>query len=104
MSSKRDKYLQKKYGISEKQYKTQLKEQGNRCALCRTHKSHYSKSLAQDHNHKTGVNRGIVCYYCNKFRIGRHNLASARALYDYMTKYEGDHNESDFRIQPSRGC
>lgn len=104
MSSKRDKYLQKKYGITEKQYKAMLRDQKQSCALCKTHKSKYSRSLAVDHNHATGKVRAAVCFYCNKFRIGKHNLKSATALYDYMIKYDGGPNESNFRIQPSGGC
>lgn len=84
----RDKYLQKKYGITEKQYNNQLKLQRDCCALCGKHKSNFSYSLHQDHNHKTKKNRGIVCYYCNKFRIGRHDLASAEAIYNYMVEYD----------------
>lgn len=84
----RDRYLRRTYGITLKEYNTKLKAQNNSCALCGKHKSNFSKSLAQDHNHKTQVNRGIVCYYCNKFRIGRHDYLSAKALYEYMVKYE----------------
>ncbi len=84
----RDKYLRKKYGITEAQYNAQLKAQGDCCALCRKHKSNFSYSLHQDHNHKTKKNRGIVCYYCNKFRIGRHDLTSAEAIYAYMVEFD----------------
>lgn len=87
--TKRDKYLVKKYGITEAQYNEQLKKQKDCCALCGKHKSNFSYSLHQDHNHKTGKNRGIVCYYCNKFRIGRHDLTSAESIYAYMVEYDG---------------
>ncbi len=86
--TKRDKYLTAKYGITEAQYIAQLKSQGDACALCGKHKSEFSYNLHQDHNHKTKKNRGIVCYFCNKFRIGRHDFASAEALYDYMVRFE----------------
>lgn len=87
--TKRDKYLQKRYGITEAQYNTQLARQGDACALCRKHKSNFSYNLHQDHSHKTGRNRGIVCYFCNKFRIARHDLSSAEALYAYMVEFDG---------------
>ncbi len=88
-SQKRDKYLQDKYGITLVQYTAQLEKQLECCALCGKHKSEFSYSLHQDHNHKSKRNRGIVCYFCNKFRIGRHDLASAEALYAYMVEFEG---------------
>lgn len=86
--SARSKYLTKKYGITEEQYNAQLKKQKDSCALCGKHKSNFSYSLHQDHNHKTKKNRGIVCYYCNKFRIGRHDLESAEAIYAYMVEFD----------------
>ena len=85
---KRDAYLQKKYGISLIQYNKKLKNQMWSCDICKKHRSSFKKSLAVDHNHKTGVIRGLLCYFCNKFRVGRNDLASATALYEYMRKYE----------------
>ncbi len=89
MISKRDKYLQSKYGITEAQYLSQLKKQNDSCALCGKHKSCFKRNLHQDHSHKTGKNRGIVCYYCNFRRIAQHDLASAEALYAYMVEFDG---------------
>jgi hypothetical protein len=84
----RDKYLMSKYGISEKQYLDQLKKQNSSCAICKKHRNNFSYNLHVDHNHKSGKVRGLLCYYCNKFRVGRHDLASAEALYAYMVEFE----------------
>jgi hypothetical protein len=86
--TKRSKYLMKNYGITEEQYLAQLKKQKDCCGLCGKHKSHFSYNLHQDHDHKTGKNRGILCFYCNKYRVARHNLESAEALYAYMVEHE----------------
>jgi hypothetical protein len=88
-NKQRNKYLKQKYGISLTQYNKQLKQQNNSCDFCGKHKSNSKRNLAVDHNHKTGRIRGIVCYRCNKYIIGRLDLALARKLYDYMLKYEG---------------
>lgn len=93
--SKRDAYLLKTYGITEAQYLTQLKKQGDACALCRKHKSQFAYNLHQDHSHKTKKNRGILCFYCNKYRVGRHDLESAEALYAYMVEFEVDLKAGD---------
>lgn len=85
----RNKYLQKKYGITLDQYNTKLQEQNDSCALCGKHKSHFKRALAVDHNHKTNVVRGLVCFYCNHQQIRKHNLATATKLKEYMDKYEG---------------
>lgn len=84
----KDRYLQRTYGITLSEYDQKLSSQGESCALCRRHQSNFSTSLHVDHNHKTGKVRGLVCYPCNKFKIGRNNFRTAKALYDYMVEYE----------------
>jgi hypothetical protein len=87
--TRRSKYLLKKYGINEVEYNRKLKAQDHRCAICKKHKSEFSYSLHVDHSHKTGKIRGLLCYYCNKFRVGRHDRKSAFELYKYMVLYGG---------------
>ena len=88
-ASKRDKYLQKKYNISENTYLSMLKSQGYKCAICPKTQFELSYSLHVDHNHNSGKNRGLLCYRCNKFLVGRNTLETARDLYFYMLRYEG---------------
>lgn len=85
----RDRRLQRTYGISLEEYFQKLVDQDAKCALCLRHESNFKTSLAVDHNHKTGQVRGLLCYACNKFRVGRNNIATTAALYAYMQKYEG---------------
>lgn len=89
MSHKLDNYYMKKYNITYSDYCKKWKDQGYSCALCERPRKKGQKRFAQDHCHKTGINRGIVCYYCNKYRIARHNLESSKSLYEYMVKYYG---------------
>ena len=84
----RDKYYQRKYGITLMQYNQKLKNQENNCDLCKKPRTQFKRNLAVDHNHKNGIIRGLVCFYCNKRRIGRNDLESATKLYEYMVKYE----------------
>ena len=59
------------YGINEDDYNTLLREQGGRCAICRTlpdqgrsgRGSRYR--LCIDHDHATGKIRGLLCSSCN---------------------------------------
>lgn len=85
---KLDDYYRIKYGISLLSYERKWEEQGKCCALCKRKKKPKQRRFALDHNHKTGVIRGIVCYYCNKWRISRHDYLSARNLFNYMIRYE----------------
>jgi len=57
--------LKSKYGLTLSQYQTMYRKQHGRCAICGQ-----KSKLCVDHNHKTGVVRGLLCYQCNSF-IGR---------------------------------
>jgi len=35
------------------------------CAICNRHESQLKLKLAVDHNHKTGIIRGLICHRCN---------------------------------------
>lgn len=62
--------------------------QEQRCAICKKHESEFMKRLAVDHNHKSGRIRGLLCYRCNKFLVGRQTIESATLLLDYLVKYD----------------
>lgn len=67
--SNREKYLQRRFGISEKDYERMFTAQSKGCAICgRPPKKNH---LAVDHDHKTGRVRGLLCYNCNRRLIGR---------------------------------
>lgn len=56
-------YLGYKYGISIDTYEQMLAEQNGVCASCSTPPT--DKKLAVDHDHNTGVIRGLLCQSCN---------------------------------------
>jgi len=56
----RRRYLKKKYGISEEVFNWMLKKQYNACAVCDK-----EAKLVIDHDHATGVIRGLLCTKCN---------------------------------------
>jgi hypothetical protein len=84
----RNSRYKKKYGITIAIYDQMLVSQDNSCAICRKHTSSFKKRLAVDHNHKTGKVRGLLCSYCNKFKVGRHTLETAKEVYEYLMKYD----------------
>lgn len=53
------------YSISASDYNRIFEAQDGKCAICGTHQSKLSKSLAIDHDHDTGVVRGLLCTKCN---------------------------------------
>lgn len=68
--TRRDKNLQKLYGITMDDYKSMLVEQNNVCAICfqpetLLGKGKYIRPLCVDHCHTTGKVRGLLCARCN---------------------------------------
>lgn len=62
--------LRKSFGIGIAEYNATLESQGGVCAICerpeRAVRDGEPLHLAQDHDHTTGKNRGILCGACNK--------------------------------------
>lgn len=75
----RDKYLRSKYGITEETYFAMAKHGGGNCWICKRPPKP-GKALNVDHQHLTklekktqkfGTVRGLLCFFCNKYLIGR---------------------------------
>lgn len=49
------------YGISPGVYEDMLRDQDNKCRICKQH-----KPLVVDHDHNTGEVRGLLCHLCNR--------------------------------------
>jgi len=56
--------LKGKFGLTIEQYETLLEKQLGVCALCR--RPPKVVRLHVDHDHKTGVIRGLLCHRCNR--------------------------------------
>lgn len=59
----------RRYGITVAQYETMLQQQGGCCAICGVSKQRVPrlKHFSVDHDHVTGVVRGLLCSGCNTF-------------------------------------
>lgn len=93
--SKRDFYLQKNYGITSQQWDRMFQRQKGVCPICclNLNKPHNNegKAVAQvDHDHKTMRVRGLLCKYCNKYKVGNNTLAHAQRMVKYLeSKFDG---------------
>src|SRR3990167_11399082 len=67
--TRRDSYLRSKYGITEATYHKMLLFKDGKCWICATKPK--KSALNVDHDHKSGQVRGLLCFLCNKFVIGR---------------------------------
>ena len=72
-----------RYNITIEDYEKLLAKQNNSCAICYSTKGSANKRLAVDHNHQTGVVRGLLCDECNtglgKFKDNTSLLTNAIA-------------------------
>lgn len=58
----RNAHLQRRYGLTPKQFKQLVAENGPTCRICRR----IPDIFHVDHNHTTGVVRGVLCGDCNR--------------------------------------
>ena len=76
-----------RYGITVGEYDALLENQGGKCALCErdTHDV-LGRRLAVDHNHKTGVVRGLLCMNCNTKVAGLEDADQLARTFTYMLR------------------
>jgi hypothetical protein len=76
--------VQKVYGLRPGEYGQIYLAQGSVCAICRR-ATGATRALSVDHDHKTGLVRGLVCRPCNDL-LGhlRDDLGAARRIVDYL--------------------
>ena len=62
----RRKQTLKAYGLTPADYDAMLESQDNACAICDSEDpKHWSGKFHVDHDHLTGVVRGLLCHNCN---------------------------------------
>jgi hypothetical protein len=64
-----------------------IAKHGNNCAICKKPRSAFKKNLSVDHDHKSNKIRGLLCFRCNKFILGRQTVESATQILEYLKKY-----------------
>ena len=59
----RERHLVRKYGITLARYDEMFSAQGGKCAVC---SKTQQRAFDVDHDHATGVVRGLLCTSCNR--------------------------------------
>jgi hypothetical protein len=71
----------RRYGITPEQYAKLFEEQDGKCRICHKPETGANKWLSTDHDHATGMVRGLLCNQCNlglgNFRDSQDLLARA---------------------------
>lgn len=87
------------FGLTPEEFERKLQEQEGRCDICGIEMhlaadrnkdgSLKTNGICIDHDHGTGVVRGLLCSRCNK-GLGhfKDDLARLRAAVDYLTKHQ----------------
>jgi hypothetical protein len=80
--STREYHLRRRYGITSADFDALVAAQGGLCALCRERVPEHV-----DHDHVTGVVRGVLCSGCNQ-GLGnfRDSVAALRNAIDYLER------------------
>lgn len=78
--ARKDRWYRHKYGVSQRQVDEMTARQNGRCGICRE-----TLALHVDHDHETGVVRGLLCGNCNR-AIGllAHDPSRMRAAIAYL--------------------
>jgi hypothetical protein len=63
---RRDRRQKEYYNLSPEDSEKIVAYQNQTCAICKTPMMRFFRLLATDHDHKTGLIRGKVCWFCNK--------------------------------------
>lgn len=91
-AKERARKLKKKYNLSQEQYNTLLKEQNGICAICPNKQATTGRNrgvLIVDHNHLTGINRGLLCSRCNRtLGLFGDSIPLLISAINYLSKYE----------------
>lgn len=73
------------YGITPEEYDEIFKSQDGKCAIC--HNKPKKIRLAVDHDHKSGLVRGLLCTHCNHKLLGaaHDNIEILNRAVEYLT-------------------
>lgn len=76
--------VQLTYGLGPGEYSELFRQQDGKCAICRQPRQ---QRLSVDHDHKTGLCRGLLCRRCNNHLLAkgaRDNPTILRSAADYL--------------------
>jgi hypothetical protein len=83
----RSHHLMRSFRLTTEQWTAMFESQGKRCAICRADSPGTRNAWHTDHDHHTGIVRGILCAHCNRGLGGaRDSVTTLNAMVEYLTK------------------
>ena len=87
--------LKHRYGITLDEYKNILASQNGACAICERppehagNPEHWNDILCVDHDHDTGVVRGLLCNHCNLLLKRGNSVTVLESAIAYLRLHNG---------------
>lgn len=81
--SERERQLRSRYGLTLEDYERLAEAQGHVCASC---KQKWKQHFYVDHDHASGVVRGLLCARCNSL-VGLLESSSIWAAWEYLHQH-----------------
>ena len=78
------------FNITLDEYNDLLKNQNNKCAICKSTNPSGKGNFHVDHCHKTGKIRGLLCHHCN---LGLGNFKDDTELLNIAIEYLNKQNQ-----------
>jgi hypothetical protein len=93
---KKQSYVKTRYGITLDDYQKKLKDQDNKCGICRTQLPSSGFFTHLDHDHATGKIRKFLCTNCNR-GLGhfQDNQEFLMAAVEYLKAHTDDGNQKE---------
>lgn len=86
--------LNREYGLSLDEYNRMFKEQNGCCAICCKPESDCRVALGVDHDHVTGVIRGLLCKECNtSLGAFKENIEIMLSAINYLREHKDESGE-----------
>jgi hypothetical protein len=80
-----DTRLQREFGITLAEYNQMLVQQNGGCAIC--NRLPGKRRVAVDHDHETGIVRGLLCTQCNQMLgLTRDSVTTLQSAIEYLSK------------------
>lgn len=80
-------FLLRRYGITIEEFDAIFGSQDGRCGLCLSGHSGGVRRWAVDHDHETGIVRGVLCHPCNTF-LGMYEQLGRRMTVDKIIEWQ----------------
>ncbi len=79
--------LKSRYNWTPQQFEIEFEKQHRCCAICKATKPGTTHNWHVDHDHKTGVVRGILCHHCNTLLgYAKDNCTTLLAAVEYLER------------------